>query len=272
MRIAVVAPSTPIEPALAQRVAALAAERRPGVELVFHPQCFLVHNHFAGDDRARADALVEAANDPAVDAVWFARGGYGSCRIAEEVLARLGPAARDKTFLGYSDAGYLLAGLYKAGIGTVAHGPMPRDLVRDGGEAAVVRALDWLAMRSPETLEPSIAQGAKAAAFNVTVFAHMIGTPLQPDLGGHVLMLEDVAEHLYRTDRAMFHITSSPEVRRVAGIRLGRCTEIPGNDPDFGETEEEIVRFWCGRSGIAYLGRADIGHDSDNMVVPFGAG
>jgi len=269
MRIAVVAPSTPITPEEAERVAALAERVAPEAELAFHPQCFLRHNHFAGTDRQRAGAFLEAANDPGVDAIWFARGGYGSCRIAEEVLAGLGPAARDKIWLGYSDAGYLLAGLYGAGIGTVTHGPMVREIVRDGGEAAVERALAWLVRRDPEALEPGLG-GAPSAAFNITVLAHMIGTPLQPDLDGHVLLLEDVAEHLYRTDRAMFHISSNPGIRRVSGIRLGRCSEIPPNDPDFGETEEEIVRFWCERSGIPFLGRADIGHDAQNRVVPFG--
>jgi muramoyltetrapeptide carboxypeptidase len=268
MRILVVAPSTPIREEEAQRVGALAAERFPEVALEFHPQCFLSHNHFAGTDRQRADAFLEAANDPGVDAVWFARGGYGSCRIAEEVLGGLGPAARGKTWLGYSDAGYLLAGLYRAGFGAVAHGPMVRDIVRERGEASIDRALAWLARRSSESLEPGL--DGPAAAFNITVFAHMIGTPLQPDLSGHVLLLEDVYEHMYRTDRAMFHITSNPDVRRVAGIRLGRCSEVPLNDPDFGETEEEVFRFWCTKSGIPYLGRADIGHDSDNKVVPFG--
>ena len=68
----------------------------------------------------------------------------------------------------------------------------------------------------------------------------------------------------------MFHISSSAAIRNVAGIRLGRCTLVPDNDPDFGESEEEVVRFWCDRAGIPYLGNADIGHDSDNKVVPFG--
>lgn len=268
MKIAVVAPSTPIREEEAARVAALAAERFPEAELAFHPQCFLAHNHFAGTDRQRAAAFLEAANDPGVDAVWFARGGYGSCRIAEEVIAGLGPAARGKIWLGYSDAGYLLAGLYRAGIGRVAHGPMVRDIVRDGGEAAVARALAWLVRGDASTIEPGL--DGPAAAFNITVFAHMIGTPLQPDLGGHALLLEDVSEHMYRTDRAMFHITSNPDVRRVAGIRLGRCSDVPLNDPEFGESEEEVFRFWCERSGIPFLGRADIGHDSDNKIVPFG--
>lgn len=271
MRIAVVAPSTPIREEDAARAVALAAAHFPEAELRVHPQCFLRHNHFAGTDRQRADAFIEVATDPDVDAVWMARGGYGSCRIAEEVLAALGPAARDKTYLGYSDAGYLLAGLYRAGFEKLAHGPMLRDVIRPGGDAAVLRALAWLTRRDLSALDPHVGE-VPSAAFNITVLAHMIGTPLQPDLTGHVLFLEDVAEHLYRTDRAMFHISSNAEVRRVAGIRLGRCTEVPVNDPAFGETEEQIVRHWCERSGIAFLGRADIGHDADNKVVPFGVG
>jgi muramoyltetrapeptide carboxypeptidase len=270
MRIGVVAPSTPITEEFAARTAALAGAF-PGVELIFHPQCFLRHNHFAGRDEVRADAFVEVANDPGFDALWFARGGYGSCRIAEDVLGRLGSAAADKTYLGYSDAGYVLAGLYAGGVGRVAHGPMPGDLRRERGEEAVERALSWLAGEDPSALEPSLTGGGKAAAFNITVFSQLLGTPLQPDLEGHVLMLEDIDEYMYRTDRSLFHITSNPGVRRVAGIRLGRCTEVPVNDPDFGETEEEVFRHWCAHSGIPYLGRADIGHDSANKVVPFGA-
>ena len=270
MRIAVVAPSTPIEPAVAERVTALAAEAHPEAELRFHPQCFLVHRHFAGDDRARLEALVEVANDPEIDAVWFARGGYGSCRIAEAAIARLGETARGKTYLGYSDAGFLLAGLYKAGFQNLAHAPMPQDVKRDAGDDAIVRALDWLIHGSAASLEPSVTGECPLAAFNITVFSQLLGTALQPKLDGHVLMLEEVSEHSYRTDRAMFHITGNLAGAGIAGIRLGRCSLVPENDPDFGAGEEEIVRYWCQRSGIPWLGLADIGHDAANKVVPFG--
>jgi len=56
----------------------------------------------------------------------------------------------------------------------------------------------------------------------------------------------------------------------IKGIRLGRCSLIPPNEIDFGMNEEEVARFWCERSGIPWLGRADIGHDIANKVVPFG--
>ena len=272
MRIAVVAPSSRFSEKAADRVRALAAADFPEAEMVFHPQCFLADNHFAGSDKDRTDALVEVANDPAIDAVWFARGGYGACRIAEPALARMGPSARNKTYLGYSDGGYLLAGLYRAGFPSLAHGPMPQDIMRDGGESAVARALAWLTRRSPDSLEPCLEGGRAHAAFNITVLGLLLGTALEPDLADHLLLIEEVSEHMYRTDRAMFHLTGNSAIRKVAGIRLGRCNDIVENDPDFGQSEEEVVRYWCGRAGIPFLGRADIGHDSANHIVPFGLG
>jgi len=270
MRIGVVAPSSRFGEETAQRVTAIAARVRPEVELHFHPQCFRAHNHFAGTDREREEALVEVANDPAYDAVWFARGGYGSCRIAEAAIARMGEAARAKAWLGYSDAGFLLAGLYRAGFPSLAHGPMPQDVVREGGEAAIERALAWFASRPSEALEPGLEPGARHAAFNIVVLAMLLGTPLEPDLAGHVLLLEEVSEPMYAIDRALFRLTASANVRGAAGIRLGRVSDVLENDPEFGEDEEKVIRFWCAKAGIPYLGRADIGHDSANRIVPFG--
>lgn len=270
MRIAVVAPSSRFSEEAAARVAGIAARAFPEVELYFHPQCFLRHNHFAGTDVERATALVEVANDPGFGAVWFARGGYGACRVAEDAIARFGAAAREKAWLGYSDAGYLLAGLYKAGYPDLAHGPMAQRVLSEGGETAALRALGWLVRRDADALEPQLAAGQLHAAFNLTVFSQLLGTTLEPDLTDHLLLLEEVSEEMYRIDRAFCHVTGQASVRRVAGIRLGRVSNVKPNDPDFGEDEEQIARHWCERAGIAFLGRADIGHDSANKVVPFG--
>ena len=69
----------------------------------------------------------------------------------------------------------------------------------------------------------------------------------------------------------MFHVTASPNVRRVARLRLGRVGDVLPNDVDFGADEQSIVADWCARSGIAFGGSADIGHDAQNKVVPFGS-
>ena len=271
IRIGVAAPGSRIDAALAERVTQL-AEARFGARLVlrFHPQCFLSWGHFAGTDDARADAFIELANDPDLDAVWMARGGYGACRIVPRILAGLNSGAADKSYLGYSDSGALLSSLYARGFGRVAHGPMPADILREGGESAVVRALSFLVDRAPETLEPSVDGATPTAAFNLTILCHLLGTPREPDFSGHVIMLEEVSEHLYRIDRALCQLTSNVKMRRLAGLRLGRASLVPPNDPEFGQTPDEIIRHWCAESGIPYLGNADIGHDIDNKVVPFG--
>jgi muramoyltetrapeptide carboxypeptidase len=267
MKIAVVAPSNTLKREAAERVQAI-ADRRGDCELVFHPQCFLIDGHFAGADGERLAALREVMADPSVDALWFARGGYGSNRIAEAALAGLPQAARSKLYMGYSDSGFLLAGFHRAGL-KVAHGPMPQDILRDGGDAAVTRAFDWLVRRDPSALEPDIQP--PAFAFNLTVLSCLLGTPLEPDLAGAELLLEEVGEHHYRIDRTMFHVTASANVRAVARIRLGRVGDILANDPQWGSDELAIVEDWCARLGIAFGGRADIGHDASNRVVPFGS-
>lgn len=273
MKIAIVAPSNRIDQQLAGRVKAVAAaqfadrpaEARPTLE--FHPQCFRSSGHFAGPDAERAAAFLEVANDPAVDAVWFARGGYGAGRLLARIAPELSPAARDKACLGYSDAGNILALLMKQGIPRLAHGPMPTDINRDGGEAAIRRALAWLVDRDPGTLEPSTRDGTPAAAFNLTVLSHLTGTPWEPDLSGRVLMVEDIDEHMYRLDRSLWQVLCSEGTREIAGFRLGRCSAIPENDPDFVLNEEEMAKDRCAAAGVTYLGRADIGHDSDNKIV-----
>lgn len=270
MKIGICAPSTPFTRDDAERVIALAANTHPTAELVFDDQCFAESGHFAGTDAQRLDAFVGLANEPAFDAIWFVRGGYGACRIAEDAVTRLKSAARDKLYMGYSDAGNLLGCLYREGIGRVAHGPMPADIRREGGEAAVARALDWMVGASPLSLEPSIQAGERYSAFNLMTLAMMVGTPLMPNLKGHVLMVEEVSEYLYGYDRAFFHVISHLQGAGLGGLRLGRVSDVPDNDRPFGESAEDIAKRWCRKNGIAYLGRADIGHDADNKIVPFG--
>lgn len=264
-RIAICAPGARLRRAHADAVLRIAQEY-PGLELHFHEQCFSEDGHFAGPDAARRAALLDCANDPSFDAVWFGKGGYGSNRIARDALAGMSEAARKKTFLGYSDTGTLLGALYRHGIGKPVHGPMAVDVKRRGGEAAVRRALDWLTGKEVG-LEPSL-DDRPAVAFNLTTLAMLVGTDFMPDLAGHVVMVEEVAEHLYAIDRLFFHITA--HLRGIAGLRLGRVSAVPDNDRPFGSSAEDIARDWCARTDITYLGRADIGHDAENRIVPFG--
>jgi muramoyltetrapeptide carboxypeptidase len=265
--IAICAPATPITVEQRDALLALVAAEFPGHRVTFHDQCFERAGHFAGDDLRRLTALLECANDPAFDVVWFAKGGYGSNRIAEAAVARMNAPARTKTYIGFSDCGYLLAALYKARIGQSVHGHMPVSARSDGGKEAIRRVLRWLE-GDTSGVEPSLDGATPAAAFNLITLAMLTGTQMMPDLTGHVVMVEEVAEHMYSVDRLFFHLAGT--LPRIAGLRLGAITDVPENYVEFGQGEEDIARFWCARAGIPYLGRALIGHYSANRVVPFG--
>jgi muramoyltetrapeptide carboxypeptidase len=258
--VRVVAPSRTLPKEAAERVLAIASSLGT-IDLQFDDQCFASEGHFAGSDKERQAAFLRAANDPKVDAVWFARGGYGACRLLSGVLEKAREAARCKTYLGYSDGGYMLAALSSAGFGQQVHGPMVADVLRPGGEAAAKRALSFLAGEAP-----NIGAGY---AFNLAVLSSLVATPHCPSFEGHVVMIEEVGEHLYAIDRMLFTVFASGRLRGAEGIKLGRISEVPENDIAFGEDEEAILERWCQAYAVPYLGRAPIGHDTDNQLVAF---
>ena len=114
MKIAVVAPSCTLRPEAAEAVIAIAGARGDA-EIFVHPQCFRSDGHFAGTDEDRLAALREVMADEGIDAVWFARGGYGSNRIAEAAARDLPPAARAKTDLGSTAPCFMSAGAPRFG-------------------------------------------------------------------------------------------------------------------------------------------------------------
>lgn len=267
MRIGVVAPARPIDPGLAARLQAIAADYN-GLELIVSPQCFLSEGHFAGPDAVRAESFIALANDPTIDAIWCARGGYGSNRILAMIHNRLAAAAGAKSYLGYSDFGFVLGALYARRLGRCVHAPMPGDLTRPGGEAAVRRALGWLT-GDRSGVEPGLGT-RPAVAFNLAILTSLVGTPWLPDLADHVLVIEDVSEPLYRIDRMLSQLAHATQLKGLAGIRLGRVNDVQPNDPPWGESLAVMLPRWCAELGVPFLGAADIGHDAANKIVPFG--
>lgn len=274
MKIGVLASSSIANPDAIAPVSAFAAIAYPQVDLLFHPQVYARAGHFAGTDEVRAAAFLEFANDPGIDAIWFMRGGYGSNRILTRIMPELGPAAKHKMYLGYSDAGFLLGALYARRIGRPAHGPMASDIRRTGGDQTVARSLGWMASRDRAGLEPGLdagpLKGRPAAAFNLSILCALIGTPWLPDLTDHILIVEEVSEAMYAIDRMLFQLAHATQLKGIAGVRLGSLTDIQPNDPPWGEEPDAMMTRWCGEMGVPYLGRAEVGHTQTNRVVPFG--
>jgi hypothetical protein len=171
------------------------------------------------------------------DAVWFARGGYGAAG-SRGCACAAGMPAEHKTWLGYSDAGTCWAGSTRRGSDGGPRIRCPPTCARDGGEAAVRRVFAWLAGDN-SGLEPELID-RPARGLQSDDAGDAGGTPLMPGLAGHVVLVEEVAEHLYAVDRLFFHLTA--HLGGIAGLRLGRVGDVPENDVEFGQSAEEIAR------------------------------
>lgn len=262
--IRVVAPGRPISPMIAEQVGAI-FDRHPIAathQLEFDPQCFLLEGHFAGSDCVRADALIAAFEDDRVDVIWGANGGYGTCRLLDSAVP-IAVSSRAKVVAGYSDFDFLLCALYGRSRHHLLHAPMPLDASRLDGAAAIVRTLDAFREQSFP-----LASGPENPTFvcNLSIFTKIIGTPYEPNLAAHLLILEDVGEHWYAIDRMLFQVSEYALRVGCAGVGVGLFTAVPPNDPPWLIPIADMFDRWFVRRGVPVKQGLSFGHTSENKT------
>ncbi|HUF36496.1 MAG TPA: LD-carboxypeptidase [Gemmatimonadales bacterium] len=260
--------------------------RALGYEPVLAPAAGGRHGYLAGPDEDRLADLNAALRDPAIDAVWCLRGGYGSTRILDRVdFAAL--ARRPKPLIGFSDVTALLSGaLARAGV-VAFHGPVARASMPAFSRHHFERVLacaepagrlgrlpeppDVLIPRADRivTLAGGVAEGPLVGG-NLTLLQCLVGTPFLPDLDGAVLFLEDVGEDLYRVDRMLAHLRMAGALDRLAGVAIGRFTELKRHMSDGALGFEDVLRTYFGPAGIPVAYGFPVGHIDDQWTLPLG--
>ncbi|KAM3097001.1 LD-carboxypeptidase [Phormidesmis sp. 146-12] len=225
--------------------------------------------YLAGTDQARRTQLETALKDPACRGILCARGGYGGARLLENWTL---PISKPKWLIGFSDITSLLWSFSQQGISGI-HAPLLTTIATEP-DWSTRRLFDWL----EKTVLPPIqgtgwgngqATGLLLPA-NLTVATHLLNTPLQPDLAGVILALEDVSEAPYRIDRMLTQWRSSGAFHQIRGIALGRFSqcEPPASVPSF--SVEEVVRDRLGDLEIPIVSDLPFGHDGENAALPVG--
>jgi muramoyltetrapeptide carboxypeptidase len=284
-RVALVAPSAPLLERDDLRRAELLC-RALGFEPVLGAHAGARHGYFAGTDAERLEDLNAALRDPTTDAVWCIRGGVGLTRILDDVdFAAL--ARRPRPVIGFSDVTALLAGV-RGVSGLVAfHAPMARAPMPEFSRAHFLRALaaaepagrlaplplpsDVLLPVADRvvTLRGGRAEGPLAGG-NLTLLQHLVGTRFFPDLDGAILFLEDVGEALYRVDRMLAHLRMTGALARVAGVLVGRFTEMRRETGDGAFGFDEVLEHYFGALGVPVMMGAPVGHIDAQWTLPIG--
>jgi muramoyltetrapeptide carboxypeptidase len=284
-RIALVAPAGPLlEGDDLTRAGALC--RALGYEPVLSPGAGRHYGYLAGTDQERLDDLNAALGDPSLDAVWCLRGGYGATRILDRVdFAAL--ARRPKPLVGFSDITALLIGaVVRAGV-VAFHGPVARAAMppfsREHFERVLTRPepagrlgrlpppSDVLIPRENRivTLAGGTAEGPLFGG-NLSLIQCLLGTPFFPDLEGAILFLEDVGEDLYRVDRMLAHLRAAGALDRLAGVAVGRFTDLERRGADGALGFDEVLRTYFGPLGIPVAHGFPVGHIDDQWTLPLG--
>jgi muramoyltetrapeptide carboxypeptidase len=234
-----------------------------------------LHGYFPASDLDRAADFMAMVHDRSIQAIWFARGGYGSARILEHVdwaaVRRSG-----KLFIGYSDITALALASFRGRSPLWMYGPVVTELgAPDCCHMAGFRRLlrgepDTVRFRSHQVVVPGRARGMLLGG-NLSVLVHLLGTPYMPSLRRAILVLEDVGEETYRLDRLLTHLKMSGALANVAGICLGQFNppastrKYPGDRP-FQEAVQEIL----GSLNLPVVQGLPFGHIDRKRVLPLG--
>jgi muramoyltetrapeptide carboxypeptidase len=268
--VAVVAPAGPFDKTALEPGLAVIGGR---YQVRFDERIYSRKRYLAGDDERRFTELTTALADPAIKAVFCARGGYGAMRL----LPRLASWASEhslpaKPLIGFSDITALHQWLQSNGIASI-HAPVLTQLGRVPAESPQ-RLFSLLESTAPA--EPLIGSATYVGGTvegpllggNLSVFTRLLGTPFMPPLDGGILLLEDLSEQPYRLDRMWTHLELAGVFRKIRGIALG---QFIGCEPrDGGFTAAEALRDLAAATGVPCASGFPIGHADVNEAVPLG--
>jgi len=266
--IGIVAPASPFEET--DFFKGICILENMGFRVSFPKGIFARSGYLAGSDVDRAAQVNAAFADSTVQAIVCARGGYGSMQILP-YLNYEAIRQHPKLLMGFSDITALLCSLYQHSGLVSCHGPVVTTLKNAGSKTLesvfnmlTLNELPAIELESGIALSPGKASGPVICG-NLTTLCHLVGTPFQPKMDGHILILEDTGEKPYRIDRMLTQM-------KLAGVFDGLCGLGIGSFENCGKADElfEIIARIFNPIHIPILAGFNIGHGSDNIAVPFG--
>jgi muramoyltetrapeptide carboxypeptidase len=217
-----------------------------GLEVVLGKNLLKEDHQFAGEDQERAKDLHDFLLDDSIKAVLSYCGGYGSVRLLPHLQKNY---PQPKWIIGYSDLTVFHTWANQQLGWASMHATMPLNMVMEGEDRK--RSNDSLRnalFGNPETLQVPYHRLEKTGSArgvlcggNLSVLYSLLGSDLQLDSRGKLLLLEDLDEYLYHIDRMMQALNRSQIGTNAAAWLIGGMNDMRDNAIPFGHTAEEII-------------------------------
>lgn len=194
------------------------------IEPVFNKTIYKKDLFTAGTPKDRANDLVKILKQKDIDAVFFARGGYGSAQILS-ILDKtdLKKELNKKHIMGFSDITALLSYLYFKYGKTYFYGPnMVSSHFRN------TKLLKDVINEKPLKIKIQILNKTKTTSIKAPIFggclsvlASLAGTPYIKNIDGHILFIEDTNEAPYKIDRMLNQLYQAGIIKKIKAIAVG---------------------------------------------------
>ena len=270
-KIGIVAPARKVTPDEMQF--AINWLKEQGLEPVYDNRLFAEHYIFAGNDNFRAAVFQEYLDNEQIEAIWFARGGYGSIRIIDQ-LDFTKFLQHPKWVIGFSDTTVIHGKLNRLGVPSL-HAAMPFYFANKTQEAKQ-SLLDALLGKPLHYVFPAHKMNrigqmeGEIVGGNLSVLHSMIGSNTFPGVEGKILFIEEVDEYIYHIDRMMHALKRAGKLEHLKGLIVGGLTQIHDNSHPFGMTVEEVIAEAVSGYDYPLCFGFPAGHLDDNRAVFFG--
>ena len=231
------------------------------------------YNYFSGSDDERLADLQEMMDDPSVKAILCGRGGYGTGRIIDRINFKKF-RQQPKWIIGFSDITVLHSHLLSRYKIASVHGPMANAFNDDGYLNEYVRSLHKALIGKnadyTASLHPFNQTGKGTGILtggNLALIAHLIGTPSDVDTKGKILFLEDIGEYLYNIDRMFYQLKRSGKLKGLAGLILGKFSDMKDTEIPFGKTVDEIIRDIVREYEYPVCYGFPVSHEKENLAL-----
>ena len=246
--------------------------------------------YLSAPDQARADEFMAFIEDPTIDAIVCARGGYGVMRILPMLdYGSIGQAK--KVIMGFSDITSLLIAANQLSNIVTYHGPVATStfdrFTLDSFNQTVVDAgfsgetvissnnTDTVWSFTDDRLTTIHAGHARGrlTGGNLAMIVATLGTEYEIDTTGAILFLEEINEEPYRIDRMLTQLWLAGKLQACAGIAIGnfRNCEAKGisiSGPSFSLTE--VLQERTRDLGVPVIYGLPVGHVKSKLTMPVG--
>ena len=233
------------------------------------------HSYLAGSDEERWVDLQQALDSRRIKAIFCARGGYGTTRILQRIdLTKF--KKYPKWIVGFSDITALHLLMLRTGFESI-HASMPAQFSDPAARPSVQNLHDILFGSTLPIQAPPVSGNIEGEASgtviggNLSILLDAMGTPIEPETKGRILVIEEIDEFKYKLDRMMTQLKRAGKLDKLAGLAIGYMTGIKDSNTPFGESVQEILLRHVRDADYPVAFGLPIGHEHPNAAWRHGS-